>query len=73
MITKISDKRPTLDEAQAIVGGLIEIVIDDGERQLIVNEEGLLLGFDINLEASQIAGRFLAGPALLLTGEAMLD
>ena len=40
---EIRAERPSLEEAQAIVGGLIEIVIDDGEKQLIVNEEGWYL------------------------------
>ncbi len=70
---EIRAKRPSLEEAQAIVGGLIEIVIDDGEKQLIVNEEGLLLGLPFNETASGMTGRYIVGPALLLTGEAMLD
>ena len=51
----------------------IEIVIDDGEKQLIVNEEGLLLGLPFNETASGMTGRYIVGPALLLAGEAMLD
>jgi len=70
---EIRAARPSLEEAQAIVGGLIEIVIDDGEKQLIVNEEGLLLGLPFNETASRMTGRHIVGPALLLAGEAMLD
>ena len=70
---EIRADRPSLEEAQAIVGGLIEIVIDDGEKQLIVNKEGLLLGLPFNETASGMTGRYIVGPALLLAGEAMLD
>ena len=62
---EIRAKRPSLEEAQA--------VIDDGEKQLIVNEEGLLLGLPFNETASGMTGRYIVGPALLLAGEAMLD
>ena len=70
---EIRAERPSLEEAQAIVCGWIESGIDDGEKQLIVNEEGLLLGLPFNETASGMTGRYIVGPALLLAGEAMLD
>jgi len=72
-VTRISDKRPTLQEAQAIVGGLIEFAFDNGSMQVIVNEEGLLMNMPINIEASHLVGHPVVGPALVLTGKAMMD
>tara|TARA_R110000765_G_C18443949_1_gene547451 strand:+ start:239 stop:460 length:222 start_codon:yes stop_codon:yes gene_type:complete len=73
MITYIKDKRPSLQEAQAIVGGNVELVIDDGSMQMLVNEEGLLKNLPLNKEASLMAGRPLVGPALVLKGDALWD
>ena len=73
MITYIKDKRPSLQEAQDIVGGNVELVIDDGSMQMLVNEEGLLKNLPLNKEASLMAGRPLVGPALVLKGDALWD
>lgn len=72
-VTRISDKRPTLQEAQAIVEGLIEFAFDNGSMQVIVNEEGLLMNMPINVEASYLVGHPVVGPALVLTDKAMMD
>ncbi|MGN1156869.1 MAG: DUF3846 domain-containing protein, partial [Agathobacter sp.] len=47
-----------LEEMQKIVGGYIEIVhLNDG-RLMIVNEEGLLHGLPVNIEATNILRRY---------------
>ena len=71
MITIFKDKKPSLEEAQAIVGGYVQIVIDDGNIQLLVNEEGLLKNLELNKQASLMAGQTLVGPAIILKGDAM--
>ena len=48
----IHDKAPSLEELQKIVGGYIEIVADEFGKQLIANEEGNILGLDINWKAT---------------------
>ncbi len=64
------DHRPTLEEAQGAVGGYVELVeLEGGGRQLIVNEEGLLLNLPVNPEATLLAGVLIVGPALLLEGD----
>ena len=57
-------ERPSLEELQKIVGGMIELVRVKG-GQLWVNEEGLLLSLPLNLQASRIANGYIVGPALL--------
>ena len=44
MIHFFKDKQPTLEEAQAIVGGLVEMVplMNPQKMQLLINEEGLM-------------------------------
>jgi len=63
----------TLEELQAIVDGPIEVVAlplpyYKGTCLLIVNEEGLLRdGLTFNEAASQLAGTYIVGNALVLT------
>lgn len=67
-VTK-AKKKPTLAEAQAAVGGFVQLVeLYDGS-QLLVNEEGLLHNLPLNFEASEMAGQVIVGEALLLTGK----
>jgi hypothetical protein len=63
------DRPPTLEEAQAHVGGMVELVYDPHGKQILVNEEGLLMGLPHNREASILSGRFIVGPALWLPEE----
>jgi hypothetical protein len=68
-------QRPTLAEAQRIVagGGLVELVALPCGGQLLVDEEGLLKELELNFEASEMAGRPIVGPAMLLQGGAQWD
>ncbi len=73
MLTHKTDKAPSLEEAQAIVEGMVELVrLHDGS-QLLVNEEGRMRDMPLNEEASNIAGFTIVGPALLLSGNAKWD
>ena len=72
-------KAPKLDELQHMVGGLIEVIeLSDG-RQMVVNEEGLILGLPFNPEASALNAvygngqEYLAGNAVVLGGTALLE
>ena len=77
----INDKAPTLKEAQKLVGGLIQFAYSDDKVQIICNEEGKLKGLPMNLRATkkwvECAGHdvhdFIAGPAIILEGSALMD
>lgn len=66
------DERPTLEQAQAIVGGYVEMIVPahNPHIQLLVNEEGLLMRLPVNMQASRLAGRMIVGKAILLSGKA---
>ena len=66
------DEKPTLEEWQEFVGGYIEIV-HYGNKQIVVDEEGLLKGKPINVDAPEEANRTIVGDAMVLSGEARLD
>jgi len=72
MLHIFEDKQPTLDEAQAIVGGLVEMVNspEHPDWQILVNEEGLLRGLPFNEEATKLCGTGIVGEAIILKGEA---
>ena len=72
MITVMEDKKPTLEEAQKIVGGLVEMVHSptEPEWQILVNEEGLLLDLPYNQEATELCGTGIVGHAIILKGDA---
>jgi hypothetical protein len=54
----------TLDKMQHAVGGLIELVYR-GDKIIIVNEEGMLLGLPVNERASELADYPIVGPAIV--------
>lgn len=57
----------TLEALQKQVGGYIEtLTLIPGKAVMIVNEEGLLLGFGLNSVASMITRRKIVGPALIV-------
>lgn len=65
-VTPNNGEKFTLAEMQAFVGGLIAPVYLPDGRTILVNDEGLLMGMEINIRASMLAGYPLVGPALLL-------
>ena len=66
----MTDKPPSLEEAQEFVGGYVEMVrLPDGD-QMLVNEEGRLRHLEINHTASELAGQMIVGPAMILRGKA---
>lgn len=73
--------KPTLDEAQEIVGGWIELVHRTVGNptftgQMIVNEEGLMRGLPINKKGTEIYAMpdyFIVGNIIVLEGKYKLD
>lgn len=74
----VTEKPPTLEEAQEFVGrpghrDLVEIVRLPNGDQMLVNEEGLLFNLPVNPAATLVAQRLIVGNALVLTGKAKWD
>jgi len=59
---------PTLQELQELIGGYIKIICLGGNRQMIVDEDGLLKGKLANQEASALAKRLIVGDIVILEG-----
>jgi hypothetical protein len=70
--------KPSLKQMQDMVGGLVQRVsvrVDGRTRDMIVNEEGLILGLPFNIEASKLwaesyqqGGGMIVGDAIVLIG-----
>ena len=69
IVTILSDTPPSLEDAQRMVGGYVEM-LQLGHAQLLVNEHGRLRNLPVNDAASHIAGQTIVGHAVLLVGTA---
>ena len=69
------ESKPTLKQAQEIVGGIVEMVHSpsDPDIQVLVNEEGLLLNLPWNKEATRYAETGIVGNAIVLKCKAKWD
>lgn len=65
-------RRPTLRQAQALVGGLVQLLELANGDQLLIHEEGRLIGLPVNVQASHRWPEWgeLVGPVVYLTGAA---
>ena len=83
-----NDKPMSLKEMQDAVGGQIELAYDDGETQIVCNEEGKMKGLPENEEATDLWNEkldkmnsnpnffnsdYLAGDVLVLTGDGRME
>jgi hypothetical protein len=69
-VTPRNGKAFTLEELQQFVGGSIEHVDCPNRKHMFINEEGKLLGLDINWKATEVSGiaRYgdvIVGPAIV--------
>ena len=63
--------RPTLEEAQAMVGGYVVMALNQPYRQVLVDEDGFAKELPDNEEASTLCGYTVVGNAIVLEGKAM--
>ena len=54
-LTYFTDEKPSLEEAQELVGGLVQLIELRNGDQMLVNEEGIMHDLPINQKATQIA------------------
>ncbi len=75
MIHIFKDKKPTLEEAQSLVDGYVEMVRSPihGDIQSRVDGEGLMKGLDYDKEASETYGTGIVGDVVVLKGDARWD
>lgn len=73
-ITRMTDRRPSLEEAQNIVGGYVQMLYLRDGSQMLVDEDGIAKCKEVNKEASKMTrGIYLGdvlGDVLILSGDA---
>ena len=82
--TYIDDRELSLADMKVAVDGWIEVAFDDGETQIVCNEEGKIMGLPENEEATKLwykkhhetsgvpMNDVLVGDVLVLTGKARM-
>ncbi len=63
--------RPTLAQAEALIGGFATLVFEQSGMQVLADEEGLMKNLALNTEATELCGVRIVGNAVILTGESM--
>ena len=63
--------RPTLEEAQAMIGGYVQLAMDTPSMQVLVDEDGISKELEFNHQASELCNDFIVGNAIVLEGKAM--
>jgi len=77
-VITLSNKPPTLEEMQELVGGYVEhakpLVPSDGvERQYFINEDGKSLSLEPNPQATDHLGYPIVGNLVILEGKAIWE
>jgi len=63
--------RPTLEEAQAMIGGYVVMALNTPDMQVLVDEDGLAKELPFNHQASELCDDFIVGNAIVLEGKAL--
>ena len=63
--------RPTLEEAQAMVGGYVAMAVDLPDIQVLVDEDGDSKNLALNTKASALCKFPIVGNVIVLKGKAM--
>lgn len=71
-ITPQNGKKFSLEEAQKLVGGYVELVPLKHRKQLICNEEGIILGMPYNAKATEVLRENYGPHAQHLYGDIIL-
>jgi len=67
---EISDKEPSLEQMQEMVGGTVELLTLADGRQVFCDEDGLSKQLPINGRASIVIGGAIFGRVVVLSGKA---
>jgi len=61
--------RPTLAQAEALIGGCATLVFEQRGMQVLADEQGLMKSLELNTEATELCGVRIIGNAIILTGD----
>ena len=60
---------PTLAQAESLIGGQVSLVFEQGDIQVLADENAMLKGLAPNNNASELCGVQVMGNAIILKGD----
>ena len=60
---------PTLAQAESLIGGHVTLVFEQGELQVLADQDSAMKDLEVNSEASDMCGVKIMGNAIVLKGD----
>ena len=60
---------PTLAQAETLIGGQVSLVFEQGELQVLADQDSVVKNLEVNSEASDMCGVKIMGNAIVLKGD----
>tara|TARA_B100000768_G_scaffold155942_1_gene153268 strand:+ start:109 stop:312 length:204 start_codon:yes stop_codon:yes gene_type:complete len=60
---------PTLEQAETLIGGQVSLVFEQGELQILADQDSVMKNLEVNSEASDMCGVKIMGNAIILKGD----
>ena len=60
---------PTLAQAETLIGGQVSLVFEQGELQVLADQDSVVKNLEVNSEASDMCGVKIMGNAIILKGD----
>ena len=60
---------PTLEQAETLIGGQVSLVFEQGDLQILADQDSVMKNLEVNSEASDMCGVKIMGNAIILKGD----
>ena len=60
---------PTLAQAETLIGGQVSLVFEQGELQVLADQDSVVKNLEVNSEASDMCGVKIMGNVIILKGD----
>ena len=60
---------PALAQAETLIGGQVSLVFEQGELQVLADQDSVVKNLEVNSEASDMCGVKIMGNAIILKGD----
>jgi hypothetical protein len=60
---------PSLAQAETLIGGQVSLVFEQGELQVLADQDSVVKNLEVNSEASDMCGVKIMGNAIILKGD----
>lgn len=60
---------PTLAQAESLIGGPVTLVFEQGDLQVLADQDAVIKALELNDEATELCGVPILGNAIILKGD----